>query len=222
MKVTIIGSGNVGRALGSSIARAGHAVTIASRTTEHAAKTARELGVRSADSLADAVAEADVVVLAVPAGNALDVAREIAPETRGKVVIDVTNPLRPDYSGLFTGETSFAEELAKVLDGAAVVKGFNTIFGSVQAEPQALGTTVDALFATDHDRAREVFATLAAEMGFRPVHVGKLAAARELEAMAMLNIRLQMVSNGRWQSSFVLVGAPEVATSRPASVKMAA
>jgi predicted dinucleotide-binding enzyme len=140
----------------------------------------------------------------------------------GKVVIDVTNPLKPDMSGLFTEGTSIAEELAQILTDAKVVKGFNTLFGSVQANPQTHGTTVDALFATDDDKARDTFAALATSLGFRPVHVGPLAAARELEAMALLNIRLQLVANGYWQSSFVLVGAPESSTATPELADVAA
>jgi predicted dinucleotide-binding enzyme len=91
------------------------------------------------------------------------------------------------------------------------VKAFNTVFAGVDADPTALGTTLDALFATDDADARAAVAALAASIGFRPVHVGPLAAARELEAMAWLNIRLQMLSNGAWTSSYVLVGAPESA-----------
>jgi 8-hydroxy-5-deazaflavin:NADPH oxidoreductase len=215
MNIAIIGSGNVGKSLGSGLARAGHDVTLSSRTTDHAAAAAAQIGVQAADSLTEAVAQADVVVLAVPGTQALDVARVIAPEAKGKIVIDATNPIKPDRSGLFTEGTSTAEELATVLDGAAVVKGFNTLFGSVQAQPDKLGTQLDALFATDDERARDTFAALAAGLGFRPVKVGPLAAARELEAMAWLNIRLQMISNGSWRSSFVLVGAPEDATRTP-------
>jgi predicted dinucleotide-binding enzyme len=83
----------------------------------------------------------------------------------------------------------------------------------VDANPAALGTTLDALFATDDADARAVLVELAGSIGFRPVYVGPLAAARELEAMAWLNIRLQMLTNGSWTSSYVLVGAPEAAVA---------
>ena len=212
MNISIIGSGNIAKALGASAVRAGHQVVIASRNGESAAATATEIEASVAGSLTDAVKSADVVVFAVPASAALDVAREIAPVVGGKVVIDVTNPLKGDMSGLTTEGTSIAEELAQILTDAKVVKGFNTLFGSVQANPETHGSTLDALYATDDDTARDTFAALATSLGFRPVHVGPLAAARELESMALLNIRLQIVSNGYWQSSFVLVGAPESAT----------
>jgi predicted dinucleotide-binding enzyme len=98
--------------------------------------------------------------------------------------------------------------VAELLHGARVAKAFNTLFGSVQADPQMHGTTVDALYATDDEVAGSTVAELATSLGFRPVRVGPLASAQELEAMAWLNIRLQMVSGGDWRSSFVLVGAP--------------
>jgi predicted dinucleotide-binding enzyme len=221
VNISIIGSGNVAKALGTSAVRAGHDVVIASRNNDNAAAAATEIGATAVGSLQDAIANAEVVVLAVPATAATDVAREIAPFVTGKVVIDVTNPLKGDMSGLFTEGTSIAEQLAEILTDAKVVKGFNTLFGSVQANPETHGTTVDALFATDDESARDTFATLAVSLGFRPVHVGPLAAARELEAMALLNIRLQIVANGYWQSSFVLVGAPDSATETPADAQTA-
>jgi predicted dinucleotide-binding enzyme len=222
VNISIIGSGNIAKALGASAVRAGHDVTITSRDNANAATTAAEIGAKQVDDAVDAARRAEIVVLAVPATAAADVAREIAPAVTGKVVIDVTNPLKGDMSGLFTEGTSIAEQLAQIVTEAKVVKGFNTLFGSVQANPQTHGTTVDALFATDDDTARDAFAALATSLGFRPVHVGPLAAARELEAMALLNIRLQIVSNGYWQSSFVLVGAPESATTSPELARTAA
>ena len=221
MNISIIGSGNIAKALGASAVRAGHQVVVASRNNESAAAAASEIGGTAAKSVNDAVASADVVVFAMPATAAADVARKIAPVVAGKVVIDVTNPLKGDMSGLFTEGTSIAEQLAAILVDARLVKGFNTLFGSIQANPETLGSTLDALYATEDDTARDTFAALATSLGFRPVHVGPLSAARELEAMALLNIRLQIVSNGYWQSSFVLVGAPEASTTTPELAKAA-
>lgn len=213
MNVAIIGTGNVGSALGGSLVRAGHTVTFAARDGAKTQELARTVGAQAASTLAGAAAAADTVVIAVPYAAIDDVAREIADAVVGKVVIDATNPLKPDYSGLATDEMSGAEELAAALPGARVAKAFNTLFAGVNADPRALGTTVDALFATDDETARSTVAELASSVGFRPIHVGPLEAARELEAMAWLNIRLQMVSNGGWATAFVLVGAPEAAVA---------
>ncbi len=211
MNIAIIGTGNVGQALGTSFVRAGHAVTLAAQDAGKTATVAETIGAAAANTLTGAVAAADVVVIAVPWGPAEGVAREIASVAGGKVVIDATNPIAADYTGLATDNG--AEQLAALLPGARVVKAFNTLFASVQANPEAHGTTVDGLFATDDDSARDTAMELIASIGLRPVHVGPLAAARELEALAWLNIRLNMIASGDWQSSYVLVGAPAAAVA---------
>jgi predicted dinucleotide-binding enzyme len=213
MKVAIIGAGNVGGALGGSLVRAGHQVTFAARDAAKAREVAGKVGAQAAATVEEAADSAEVVVLAVPFGSVEDVAGRIAGSVGGKVVVDATNPLKADYSGLAIEGTSAAELLAARLGDAKVVKAFNTTFAGVDANPAALGTTLDALFATDDADARAVLVELAGSIGFRPVYVGPLAAARELEAMAWLNIRLQMLTNGSWTSSYVLVGAPEAAVA---------
>jgi predicted dinucleotide-binding enzyme len=196
MKIAIVGSGNVGSALAASLATAGHDVVTTTRGQEAAAVT-----------------DVDAVILAVPWTAFDDVAVRLAPAVDGKLVIDAMNPLRADYSGLATeGGPSGAELVAAALPGARVAKAFNTMFASVQADPTTHGVTVDALYATDDARAKDEVAALVRSMGFRPVYVGPLARARELEAVAWLNISLQMQAGGDWRTAIALVGAPEAAT----------
>ena len=107
MKVAIIGAGNVGKALGTSMTRAGHEVTISASTPESAKAAAGEIGAGSADSPASAVTDADVIVLAIPYRAGQAVATQIADAVVGRTIIDVTNPIKPDYSGLAT-DTSAA------------------------------------------------------------------------------------------------------------------
>lgn len=209
MEIAVIGTGNVGSALGSSFSKAGNDVVFAARDARKARQVASSVGAASAATAIDALAGADVVVLALPFAAAESVAAEIASAAAGKIVIDATNPLKPDYSGLATGDgPSGAERLAKLLPGARMVKAFNTVFASNQADPTGQGTILDALYATDDETAGAVVAELASAIGFRPVKVGPLAAARELEGLAWLNIRLQMLTNGAWQTAYVLVAPP--------------
>jgi NADPH-dependent F420 reductase len=213
MKIAVIGTGNVGRALGGSLARAGHEVTFAARDEEKARDCASEVGGACAPTPEAAARTAEVIVLAVPYDAMPGVAGEIAQAAQGKVVIDVTNPIKADYSGLATeGGPSGAERLAGLLVGAHVVKAFNTLFAAVQGNPTGLGSTVDALYATDDDEAREAVVTIAESLGFRPVYVGPLSAARELESLAWLNIHLQLLTNGAWNTAFVTLSPPEAAT----------
>lgn len=215
MKIAIIGTGNVGQALGGSIARTGHDVTFAGLDDAKARRVASELGASAGQTPAQAAADADVVILAVPFTALEDVATALGEQATGKVVIDATNPLKPDYSGLATSGPSAAEQLATLLPGAHVVKAFNTIFGSLQAEPGALGTKIDALFATDDEEARQKVAELIGSIGLRPVDAGPLEAARQMESLAWLNMRIQMRYGGDWRSTFVMLGAPVGSTPAP-------
>ena len=211
MNIAIIGTGNVGKALGSSLTKVGHHVIYGARNAATTESAAVETGGSASLSLADAARQADIVVIAVPyVSAAREVAKAIAPEIKGKIVIDATNPLKADYSGLATeGGPSGAENFAAWLPGARVVKAFNTIFASVQADPTTLGVKIDALYATDDDRACIVVSELLSSIGFRPVYVGPLARARELEAIANLNIHLQIETKGDWRTSINFIGAPQ-------------
>jgi NADPH-dependent F420 reductase len=210
--IAIIGTGNVGTAIGSGAAKAGYDVVFAGRDAAKAETVAAGVGARSAHSAREAAAAADIIILAIPYTALTEVAAEIAPASAGKIVVDPTNPLKPDYSGLATGGgTSGAEELARLLPESKVVKAFNTVFAGNAADPQRLGFQLDALFATDDEAAKDAVCGLSGSIGFRPIHVGPLVAARELEAMAWLNIRLQLISNGSWNTAYALVSPPEAA-----------
>jgi predicted dinucleotide-binding enzyme len=206
--IAVIGTGNVGNALGSSAVKGGYEVVFASTHPEQAAEVAAAAGATSAATPREAAAQADIVVLAVPDAALPAVAAEIAPVVDGKIIIDPSNPLKPDYSGLALSDSSGAEELARLLPSSRVVKAFNTVFAGNTAHPDALGYQLDSLFATDDEAAKDAVCGLSSSIGFRPIHVGPLAASRELEAMAWLNIRLQMISNGNWNTAFALVSPP--------------
>ena len=209
--IAIIGTGNVGSAIGSSAAKAGYDVVFAGRDADKARTVAAAAGARTAATARDAVSGADIVVLAVPYTSIAQVAAEIAPVAAGKIVIDPTNPLEPDYSGLSTGGGTSAEEARPAAAESKVVKAFNTVFAGNAADPRALGFQLDSLFATDDEAAKDAVCGLSGSIGFRPIHVGPLAAARELEAMAWLNIRLQLISNGSWNTAYALVSPPKAA-----------
>ena len=209
MDIAIIGAGNVGRALATSFVRAGHAVTIASRDPEHARSVGTATGARVAPSNAQAVATADVVVLATPFTSAPDVAAEIRGAVTGRIVVDATNRMTFDANGpAIDTTTSNAEELAALLPGARVVKAFNTLFASNQSDPIAEGVQLDGYVAGDDAAAKATVLDLVASIGLDPVDVGPLARARQLEGLAFLNITLNIAHGGSWQSGWKLLGAP--------------
>lgn len=197
MKVAIIGAGNVGKALAASITRAGHDVTIAAKHPENARAAAARVGAAAAGSNSSAVADADIVILAIPYGSAGEqVADEIRDQVAGKTVVDVSNPLTPDYSGLATS-TSAAEELQQRLPDANLVKAFNTIFAANQGSPKR---EIDGFVAANDANAKQQVISLIESMGFSALDVGPLSSARYLEGMAFVNIGLNAANGWNWTS----------------------
>jgi predicted dinucleotide-binding enzyme len=206
MDIAIIGVGNVGGALAGSAIKAGHRVTLASQDPSHAQQVAADTGAQAAGSVADAAADAELIVLAVPGGAAEDVVRALGDAASGKVVVDSTNPLNESYSDLTTSGTSNAELLQSAAPNAKVVKAFNTIFASRHGNPTEDGTPIDAFYAGDDAGAKAQVAELLQSLGFRPIDAGGLRMARTLEEMAFLNIGLNASNGWAWQSAFKLVG----------------
>ena len=140
------------------------------------------------------------------------IAGEMGSSLDGKVVVDVTNRPTPSADG---PATSIAEELQASVPNARVVKAFNTVFASRQAEPQVAGIAPDGFVAGDDAAAKQTVLDVVASIGFRPVDAGSLVAARTLEGMAWLNIQRNL-AGGTWQDAWVLVG-PETVTGDPDS-----
>lgn len=192
MKVTVIGAGNMGSAFVKQLVRAGHQVSVTARDSAKAAQVAAAHPGAQSVATAGAAAGADVVVLATGYADAVGALHAVG-DLQGKVVIDITNPLTPDYMGLTLGHsTSAAEEIAQAVPGAEVVKGFNTVFAQVLAEGADFGNgrKVTVFVASDSARAKQTASTLAESMGFDAIDAGGLKNARYLEPLAGLNIYL--------------------------------
>jgi predicted dinucleotide-binding enzyme len=153
-----------------------------------------------------AVQNAEVVVLAVHTPALDGVLGELGDALDGKVVIDVTNRLNPDDPGAVLDGSSNAEQIQARVPGARVVKAFNTALAARQADPVVDGVPLDGLVAGDDTAAKGQVLELVDSMGFRPIDAGPLSMARALEAMAVLNIMLQMWNGWPWQAGWKLVG----------------
>lgn len=192
MNIGIIGAGNVGGTLGTGWARKGHSVLFGVR--DASAPELKELldragALAKAGSVADAGA-CDVVVLATPwdaTGSAIHSAGGLS----GKVVLDCTNPLLPDLSGLIFGNnTSGGEKVAGWAPGATVVKIFNTTGFGNMADPVYNGEPGTMFYCGDDAAAKQVAAQLAGDLGFDPIDSGPLTQSRLLEPLALLWITL--------------------------------
>ena len=190
MNITVIGAGNMGSAFVKQLSRAGHKIVVAARSLEKAEAVAAANPGSTASSLAKAAEQAEVIVLATGYSDAV-AALKSAGDLDGKVVIDITNPLTADFMGLTIGHaSSAAEEIAKAVPEAKVVKAFNTVFAQVLAEGAAFGNGhfVPVYFAGDDAAAKTTVSTLIESIGFAPVDAGPLKNARYLEPLAGLNI----------------------------------
>jgi 8-hydroxy-5-deazaflavin:NADPH oxidoreductase len=215
MQIAIIGAGNVGRALATSLTRAGHDVTITAEHAANAVEAASQSCATAGTSNQAAAAGADVVVLAVQSQAIGQIAADMGSSLDGKVVIDVSNRPTPTADG---ASTSIAEELQTRLPAARIVKAFNTVFASRQASPTVAGISPDGFVAGDDASAKQTVLDVVESIGFRPVDAGSLASARTLEGMAWLNIQRNL-TGGTWQDAWILVGPESVAalTAEPDS-----
>lgn len=191
MHIILIGSGNMGAGLAARFAGAGHQVTILSRDRDKAAALAGRTGSRLWDSAADA-GPGDLVVVATAYDDAVTALRQLG-DLSGRTIIDITNPLTPDFAGLSIGHTtSAAEEIAGAFPAAQVVKAFNTVFAQVLQEGPDFGAgrVVPVFYAGDSEAAKDSVKALIESTGFAPVDAGPLKNARYLEPLAALNIYL--------------------------------
>jgi 8-hydroxy-5-deazaflavin:NADPH oxidoreductase len=193
MKIGIIGSGNVGGALGGRWARLGHEVIFGTRNpqgVEMQQLSAKTSGKTSAATLADTARQGEVLLLSTPWPATQEVIAGLG-ELSGKILIDATNPLLPDLSGLTVGTTTSAgEQVAEWARGAKVVKAFNTVGANIMANPSFEGHRPVMFYCGDDAEAKHVVAKLIAELVFEAVDAGPLHQARLLEPFALLWISL--------------------------------
>ena len=188
MKVAIIGTGNMGAGLASTLAGAGHEIAIGARDLVKAAALADKVGHGAfGGGIAAAAKLADVVVLALPFGAAAE-AIKLAEDLAGKILVDISNPISADYKELVIGHTtSAAEEIQKLAPRARVVKAFNTLFAQLLAPESRQGKTLQVFVAGD-DAAKAVVSVLAKSAGFEAVDAGPLSNSRFIEPIGEMNI----------------------------------
>jgi 8-hydroxy-5-deazaflavin:NADPH oxidoreductase len=193
LNIGIIGSGKVGSGLGKLWVKKGHNVIFSYSRDPEKLRCLSEFSPHArTGSPSEAAAVSEVVLLSVGWTTVIDAIRA-AGSLQGKILIDCTNPVKPDLIGLTVGLTSSAaEEIASMAPGAKVVKSFNTVFAEVyHSDSRLFGSRRPTMFYCGDDKeAKSIVATLIQETGFDPVDSGPLASSRYLEPLAALMIQL--------------------------------
>lgn len=194
MKIGIIGSGNMGRSLGTVWAEQGHEVFFGSRTAEKGRAVAESAGPGAQGGSNDeAAAFGDVLLYTVRGVNPAEVFSS-ADALNGKILIDLNNQEVPEDFAYPPIETSLAEKLAAEVPKARVVKAFNTMAQEVfELSPRPLKDhNVSVFVASDDDDAKHLVMQLAEDIGFTPIDSGRLQNARLIEGVSDF-IRLMII-----------------------------
>jgi predicted dinucleotide-binding enzyme len=185
MKIAVVGSGKIGKSLGGWLAAIGNEVTFAATTLEHAQAAAELTGHGSkAAELKDAVAAAEMLLLAVPYRAVAEIISEVKPLLKDKIIIDPTN----------------------AMTAAKVIKAFNTLFAMVYATHNPLidGHKATIIYAGDDAEAKGKLGEIITTMGFNGIDGGPHMMARYIEPMGALNIILSSKGQGPYMGFCLL------------------
>jgi predicted dinucleotide-binding enzyme len=186
--ISIIGTGNMARTIGTLAVAGGNIVEVIGRNQSKAADLAKELGGSTTTGEFGAVPAGDIVIVALGYANVVPLVAQYGNALAGKVIVDICNPVNAAADGLATPDgTSSAQEVANAAPASAgVVKAFNTTFGAVLAKGQPL----DVFIAGDDERAKAAVAEFIDSLKLRPLDVGGLNMARYLEGTGLVMIGL--------------------------------
>ncbi|ARQ69606.1 NADPH-dependent F420 reductase [Streptomyces marincola] len=209
MLVTIVGAGAMARGTATIALAGGHSVRLVGRSPERTEALVGELRATAPDGdveRSDAIGteDADLVVLAVPWPAGRDIAADLGTALAGSVLVDLCNPVdRTTLDALVVPPgTSAAEEIAAAAaPGAPVVKAFNTVFARTLLSGRVADRPLDVLIAGDDEDGKGAVADLAASGGLRPLDVGPLRRARELEGFQLLHMAAQERLGLGWSSA---------------------
>lgn len=189
--VSIIGTGNMGQALASVVARGGHTVELIGETDTDKAVTG------------------DIVILAVPFPAISDVLTARGASLAGRIVVDITNPL--DFATFDSltvpADSSATAEIASALPESRVLKAFNTTFAATLAAGTVGPLRTTVLIAGDDTDAKAALAKVVTDAGLAAIDAGGLRRAREMEALGFLQITLAAADKVAWTGGFGIAAA---------------
>ncbi|WP_440710180.1 NADPH-dependent F420 reductase [Herbiconiux sp. YIM B11900] len=188
-RITIIGKGSMGNAIGGVFAAGGSDVAY----------------VTHGDT--EATVSGDTVVLAVPYPEVDGILASLGAQLTGKTVVDITNPV--DFSTfdslVVPADGSAAAEIQAKLPGSHVLKAFNTTFAATLASKQVGGVLTTVLVAGDDTDAKTALIEAILAGGLSALDAGALSRARELEALGFLQLTLAAREKIGWNGGFAVI-----------------
>jgi predicted dinucleotide-binding enzyme len=213
MKIGIIGSGIVGRVLATAFLKEGHDVMLGSRSIdkEELVKWKTENPSGQTGIFSEVAAYGELIVLAT-GGTVTESAIQIsgAENFTGKVVIDTTNPIAKasPVNGVlqyFTNQNeSLSEKIQSLIPAAHVVKAFNSVGNAVMYKPDFGGIKPSMFICGNDDEAKKTVAAILDSFGWEIEDMGKIEAARAIEALCMLWC-IPGILKGQWTHAFKLL-----------------
>ena len=211
MKVGVLGSGDVAKALGSGFLKHGHDVTMGTRDPAKLADWAKQNPKGHVASFDAAAKSAELVVLAVKGTAAADALRAAgAANLAGKPVIDACNPIAdaPPTNGVlkfFTNlDQSLMERLQHEFATARFVKAFNSVGNACMINPKFKGGKPTMFICGNDDAAKKIVSGILDQFGWETADMGKAEAARAIEPLCMLWCILGFTKN-EWTHAFKLL-----------------
>jgi 8-hydroxy-5-deazaflavin:NADPH oxidoreductase len=193
MKVGILGSGDVAKALAGGFIKHGHEVTLGTRDPGKLKDFVAQHSGAQTGSFADATRFGDLVVLAVKGTVALDALKAAgAANLAGKPVMDATNPIAdaPPANGVLkfftTLDQSLMEQLQSALPDVHFVKAFNSVGNAAMVNPQFRGGKPTMFICGNDDKAKDTVRGICDQFGWETADMSKAEAARAIEPLCML------------------------------------
>ena len=203
--ISIVGAGNVARGIATRSVAAGYGVQLLVRDEAKGKALASQLGNGVTVGTIGGPITGDIVALAIPYSAVSEVIRPLG-SLSGRTLIDATNPINAESTGLATTPgTSGAEAIAALTPEAHVVKAFNTVFAGNMVAGQKNGQPLDLFIAADDEAARTAVIAFGEKTGFRVIDTGALSQSATLEALAWLHMQLQFTRGTNFASAIAII-----------------
>lgn len=190
MNIGFIGTGQVGGTLARRLGSKGHSIFLSARDSSslEVNKLANSIGANAqVMNIQETITSSEIIILATPWGATESITKANLIRLKDKILIDCTNPLKPDLSGLaLSGDSSGGEYLQILLSETKVVKAFNTVGFNIMENPEFDGRKAIMYFCGNNLEAKFKTQTLIQEIGFQPMDAGDIKSSRLLEPFALL------------------------------------